>query len=155
MHLLTNTAPRTVENQHYVMIPAEGGYKAEAVYAASPEAAVAETRRLFTTGDFGEPVPEDVNVRLAQGTELPWNNDVSVGYIIEAEGSSTLYFGTENDARETYEFIFEGRPFSIRPATPAEKEKVIRRLQVEQDDEDEEQFNYGFNVLYHEEREGL
>ncbi len=155
MYGMTSNVPMTVENQHWVLCPTgeDRALKAEAVYAMSPEAAVLMVRKMFAIGAFLEELPHNENIRLATGNELPWNNDISVGFIIETEEASTLYFGTEGDARETYEFIYQGKPFTMRAATPDEKEASIRRQQVESDERDEEDFNYGFNVLYKMEKE--
>ncbi len=160
MFLTSPSQQMTVEAQQWVMCPTgeNGAYKAEAVYAPSPEVAVEEMRKLFVVGDYGERLPPDTNIRLAEGVELPWNDPATEVYVVEGGDRRALSFASETETRETYDFLYEGKPYTVRRATPAEIEQSMRAQQVEQDQEDQEQFDYGFNVLYHQmrdEEEGL
>jgi len=151
MHLM-NSTPKSLANQQFVMSPDwEGNYNAETIYAASPEAAVEEVRKVFAEeGEKGEIRLE--NIHAAEGAELPWNDPKVEAYVFQKEGSQStaVYFGDEAEARSTYEFLFEGKPFMMRPATAAEREESIRNECLCRDRDEEEQFNYGFNVLYKE-----
>jgi hypothetical protein len=149
-----------VENIHYVMCPTadDRSMKAEPVYALTPEEAVQQMRELFRLDDFCQPAaPESLDlIRLAKDEELPWNDPKDTAFIITCSEREVLVHGEEDSLRKDYTFMYEGRPFTMRAATVAEKEESIRREQVRQDEEDEEQFNYGFNVLYPQMRdEGL
>jgi hypothetical protein len=146
------SAPMTLETQHYVMCPEwDGTMKATAVYAVSAEAAVEQTRSLFKE----DPKYQNADIHLATGEELPWNHPESSAFMVSKKGDATptLYFGMEEETRQTYDFLFQGAPYELRAATPEEKERSIRVRQLEEDERDEEDFNYGFNVLYHEMRD--
>jgi hypothetical protein len=157
MHLMTSSHPMTIENQHWVMVPdgcldENPKFGAQAVYAPSPEAAVESVRNLFRIGDFGEPVePAGLGqIRLAVGEELPWNAlTCDVTMVLRDNKPIALVWSMDT---ETIHFVY-GNDVGIRKATAAEAEPVIRQNTIAQDKEDEEQFNYGFNVLYKLEQE--
>lgn len=159
MHLMSSS-PMTVENQHWVMVPGGSNvddpnivFSAEAIYAPSPEAAVEMIRDLYRLGEFGEPVePAGLSkIRLAVGEELPWLAPTCDTTII-LSGSKVLATVSGMDL-ETILSVY-GETVSTRRATPEEAERVIRANTVDDDQRDEEQFNYGFNVLYKQEVEG-
>jgi hypothetical protein len=146
MYLL-NSAPISPENQHYVLCPeADGGRKAEAVYATSPEAAVAMVQEIHRTNDFGESLQDaDVSgIRLAAGAELPWNDPEVVVTVV---GNLMVAGMTVEEAGH----LFDWAP--ARPATPTEREGYFRAEDLRRDAEGEREFNHGFNVLYKEEVE--
>lgn len=146
------TAPMNLETQHYVMCPDwDGTMKATAIYAMSPEAAVEQTRALFKDN----PKFQGADIRLATGEELPWNDPTAETYVVTTESPARFVVtsGDEKTVRETYNFLFQGAPYELRPATAEEKEMMIRLNQVDSDKRDEEDFNYGFNVLYYEMRD--
>lgn len=159
MHLMTSPHPMTVANQHWVLVPEADlddpstTYRAQAVYAPTPEAAVELIRDLYRIGNYGETrEPESLTkIRVAQGAELPWNSpECTVTVVGKGEaGKDILVDGMDH---ETILFCY-GNDVTIRKATPAEAEPVIRANTCERDKEDEEQFNYGFNVLYKEQLE--
>ncbi len=154
MHLMSNSAPMTVANQHWVLCP-EGMniddpnivLSAQAVYATSPEAAVEQIRNLYRLGDFGEPAePAGLSkIRLAEGAELPWNDPKCIAFVVMVGRETHMMYDMDYE-----EILGIWKNASVRRATPAEVEESIRARTVEQDEEDEEQFNYGFNVLYKE-----
>lgn len=162
MHLMTNSTPMTVANQHWVLCPEASSasqltdpstvWNAQAVYAPSPEAAVEMIRDLYRMGDYGEPITPDGldKIRLAQGEELPWNDPkVSVSVVMPKDGGERVVFDMDH---ETILFCY-GPEASIRRASAEEAEPIIRENTCSRDQEDEEQFNYGFNVLYKMEQE--
>ncbi len=161
MHLISNSTPMTVANQHWVMCPEASStdqlmdpstvWNAQAVYAPSPEAAVEMIRDLYRVGDFGEPcAPEGLDkIRLAQGEELPWNDPKVSVSVVTKDGVERVVFDMDH---ETIIFCY-GAESSIRRASPEEAEPIIRENVCQRDQEDEEQFNYGFNVLYKMEQE--
>jgi hypothetical protein len=156
---MLRSAPVTVENQHFVFCPdlegepdGNGGFKtfkASVFYAVSPEAAVEEARKLYSLDDFHQAFDTSA-IRIAEGAELPWNVP-GARWIIETETTRVTLPGNREDLVKDY--TFEGRPFTIREATPTEAEACIREDLAEGDFRDEEDFNYGFNVLYHQQRE--
>lgn len=155
---MNKPAPMVLENQHYVMCPSgeHGAFQAEAVYAVSPEAAVAQVRNLYdNASDFGAPkVNFDLNeIRLATGEELPWNHSEDAAFIVTRGESTNVSFHSEEETRKTYDFLYQGKPYDVRPATVGEKEQSIRENQLGADIRAEEEFDYGFNVLYHQMRE--
>jgi hypothetical protein len=155
---LMNAVPMTLENQQWVMCPEfeAGKMIAQAVYAPSPEEALEMIREIHKA-QFGEPAHASfAEIRLATDADLPWNSPNNPAFIVESEKGEPLYFGSEEDTRETYNSLLQGKPFTMRPATAAEKEASIRRSELESDKDDEEQFAYGFDVLYPQMRdEGL
>lgn len=162
MHLMTNSTPMTVANQHWVLCPEASSasqltdpstvWNAQAVYAPSPEAAVEMIRDLYRMGDYGEPIaPEGLDkIRLAQGEELPWASpSCVVSIVVPKDGFERVVYDMDH---ESILFCY-GPEASIRKARPEEAESIIRESTVARDLEDEEQFNYGFNVLYKQEQE--
>jgi hypothetical protein len=89
-------------------------------------------------------------IRLAQGTELPWNNPhVSVSIVKPKDDVERVVYDMDHEA-----ILFcYGAEASIRRASPEEAEPIIRENTCERDREYEEQFDYGFNVLYYEQME--
>jgi hypothetical protein len=150
MYGISCSTPMTVANQHWVLCPTGEGrtMRAEAVYALSPEAAVEDMRKLFAMGDYMEPVDTSA-IRLAEGVELPWNMPECVVSVVTKSGRELRVYDMDH---ETILFVY-GADVSIRRATPAEAEESIRENTCARDEEDEEQFNYGFNVLYKEQLE--